>query len=67
MTSKKRKHVEPCSSLIEAMDMDDCEDDEVILKYVMVLNILVTYFDEGIFKWPDLIRDFYHHLGRNAK
>lgn len=49
------------------MDMDDCEDDEVILKYVMVLNILVTYFDEGIFKWPDLIRDFYHHLGRNAK
>lgn len=44
------------------MDLDDFEFDKVILKDVVVLKISVTYFDDGIFGWPELIHDLYKSL-----
>lgn len=32
------------------MDLDVFEFDEIILNDAMVVNILVTYFDEGVFQ-----------------
>lgn len=48
-TFKKRKNMEPSTSPTHAIDLDDFEFDEVILKNIMVLNTLVIYFDERIF------------------
>lgn len=44
------------------MDFDNFEFDEVILKDSMVLNTIMTYFDEGILVWRDLIRDLYNYF-----
>lgn len=51
---KKRKVIEHPTPKIEAMDLDDFEFDKVILRDVVVLDTLVTYFNEGIFEQPGL-------------
>lgn len=47
--SKKRKQIELLTSPIQAMNLDDFEFEEVILKDTVVLNTHITYFDEGFF------------------
>lgn len=64
---KKRKLSETSSSHIKAIDLDDFKFDEVILKDVMVLNSLITYFDEGNFGWSNLIRDLYSSFGSEVE
>lgn len=64
---KKRKVIEDLTLKIETMDLEKFEFNEVVLRDVVVLYTLVTYFDEGIFRWPKLKRDFYHHIGSDAK
>lgn len=44
------------------MVLDDLEFDEVILKYVMVLDTLMTFFNEIMFGCPKLKSDLYHHI-----
>lgn len=46
---KNRKFVEDPIPEFEAMDLDDFKFDKVVLRDDMVLDTLVTYFDEGIF------------------
>lgn len=48
---------------VEAMDIDDFDFDEVILRDIVVLDTSVTYFNEGIFDRINLKRDIYHHFG----
>lgn len=66
-TSKKRKNVKTSTSSIHAMDLDDFELDEVILKDDVVLNNPIFYFDKGVFGWLELKRDLYSHFKSDAK
>lgn len=52
MTSKRGKNVEPFSPLI-VMNMDDFKFDKVIINNAVVLDTLVTYFDEVAFGGPN--------------
>lgn len=47
--------VETLTPTIQAINLDDFEFDEVILKDTVVLNTLITYFDKGIFRRADLM------------
>lgn len=49
------------------MDLDDFEFNKVILKNIMVLNTLVTYFDKGVFGRPKLMRDLYNYFGSDVE
>lgn len=49
------------------MDLDDFEFHEVVLRDVWIKNTLMTYFDEGIFKRPDLQHDLYNHFCYDAE
>lgn len=63
--SKKRKISEDLTPQMEVMDLNNFKFDEVILRDVVVLDTLMTYFDKGIFGQPELKRDFYHHFRSN--
>lgn len=43
--------------------MDDFEFDKVILRNIMVLDTLMTYFDKGIFGRPELKMNLIITLG----
>lgn len=49
MSSKKTKLGETSIPRMQAMDLDDFKFNDIVLKDAMVLNTLVTYFNEGIF------------------
>lgn len=52
---------------MEAIDLDDFEFNEVILRDVVVLDILITYFNEGIFGQTNLKKDIFHHFGTDIE
>lgn len=66
-SSKKRKVLETSTHQMSTINLDDFKFDEVVLKDVMVINTLITYFDEGIFGRLDLIRDLFNHFGSDTK
>lgn len=65
--SKKRKVDGTLIPQIQAIDLDDFEFDEVILREVIVINTPRTYFDEGVFGQPELKGDLYHHFGNDIE
>lgn len=64
---KKRKIDEDPTLQIESIDLDDFKFDKDNLKDVMVLNTLVSYFDEGIFGHLELKWDLYHYFKSDVK
>lgn len=52
---------------MQVMDLDDFKFDEVIPKNIVVLNILITYIEEGVFDWPNLINDLFNHFECDSK
>lgn len=48
--SKKRKRGEDPTPQIQAIDLEDFEFDEVIMRDAIEQNTSMTYFDEGMFR-----------------
>lgn len=63
----KRKAREEYTLGMEAMDMDNFGFEEVILKYVVVLDTPVTYFSDMIFGKTNLKRDLFQHFGTDTE
>lgn len=49
------------------MDLDNFEFDDIVLKDAVVINTLVTYFNDDIFGRPNLIRNIFNHFGNDAE
>lgn len=62
--AKRRKVVEEYKPGMKAMDLDNFEFDEVILRDIVVLDALITYFNECTFGRIDLkkrlVSSFWH-------
>lgn len=69
VTLKHGKTSETLTPYIQAIDLDEFEFefDEVILKDAVMLDISVTYFDEGFFGWPNLMRHLFSHFGSDIE
>lgn len=59
---KKRKESDDLTPQSEAIDQDEFEFEKVVLRDAVVLDTLVTYFDEGVFGKLQLKRDIYYHF-----
>lgn len=49
------------------MDLDDFKSDEVILNDDVMWDTLIAYFDEGVFKWLNLMTSFFSYFESDTK